>query len=282
MTAPEKKPRNPGKAAAPRLRLRQSDQGTPPPEGLQAASWEEVALADINAEDLAFQYRFPSELRSLKASLESEGQREPIDLIGKKPYRIVDGFRRVLAATALRWPTIKAFVHRNISDDDAYRIAFTKNVVRRNLSPLERAQAMVVAMRKRGLKEGQLRDAFGLSEKQVKRYLELLDFPEPIKRILDGDVITMAHAKALAAFGIADEAEKWRKRIQAEALNARALVAVLVKERGKKVLGRPKTYMRRAGGRIHMFAFTMSKDAPKDERDKVVKLLREAIEALKG
>lgn len=281
MTALEKQPESAGKAA-PRLRLRQSDGGNPAPDGLRAASWEAVALADIDSKDLAFQYRFPAEFRSLKESLKNEGQREPIDLIGKRPYRIVDGFRRVLAATALNWPTIKAFVHRNLSDDDAYRIAFTKNVVRRNLTPLERAQAMVVAMRKRGLKEGQLRDAFGLSEKQVKRYLELLDFPEPIKKILDGDAITMAHAKALAAFGITDDAEKWRKRILAEGLNAKSLRALLMRERGKRPGGRPKTYMRRVGSRVRMYAFTIGKDAPKAEREKVVQLLQEAIDALKG
>ena len=186
------------------------------PPGIQTASWEDVSLADIDTSDLAFQYRFPSEVASIRQSLQAEGQREPIDLVGKRPFQVVDGFRRIMAASELGWTKVKAFVHGELPADEAYRIAFTKNVVRRNLRPLERAQAMIVALKKRGLTEAQLRTAFGISEKQVKRYLALLEFAAPIQQILDGEVVTMAHAKALADFGVGDDALQWKQRIQAE------------------------------------------------------------------
>jgi ParB/RepB/Spo0J family partition protein len=250
--------------------------------GIQAPAWEEVPLSRIALSDLTFQYRFPSETASLQESLRTEGQREPVDLVGGPGFRIVDGFRRVTAASALNWPTIKAFVHRDVSEEEAYRIAFTKNVVRRNLSPLERAQAILVAMKKRGLSQGQLREAFGISDKQVRRYLELLEFPPSIQRILDGDVVTMAHARALARYGVASEAEQWKRRIEDDRLDARALVRFLTKEKGKRPVGRPRQYMRREGNRVRMYAFLIGKDAPRDEREKVVKLLLEAVELLKG
>jgi ParB/RepB/Spo0J family partition protein len=245
---------------------------------------EEVALADIDVTDLEFQYRFPSNISALRSSLESEGQREPIDLVGTRPpYRIVDGFRRVLAATALRWPTVKAFVHRRLSADDAYRIAFTKNVVGRNLSPIERAQAMLLAMQKRGLKEPELGQAFGISRKQVRRYLDLLTLSEPLQRILDGDVVTMAHAKTLAAYGIVNDANEWRTRIRNEKLDARTLARLLAKEKGKiRGAGRPKVYMRREGNAVRMYPFTIGKDSPKAEREAVVRLLQGAIDLLKA
>jgi ParB/RepB/Spo0J family partition protein len=256
--------------------------GGSPPDGLAPGSWESVRLGDIDTRDQAFQYRFPSEVETLEHSLRTEGQREPVDLIGRKPYRIVDGFRRILAAAHLGWPAVKAFVHRDMTEDDAYRIAFTKNVVRRNLSPLERAQALFVAMRKRGLREEQLREAFGISEKQVRRYLELLRFPDAIKRILDGAVVTMAHAKALAAYQVTADAETWRKRIESERLDAKALRRILARAAGKKPLGRPKAYMQRQGNRVRMYAFSIGRESPRDEREKVIRLLQDAIELLKG
>jgi ParB/RepB/Spo0J family partition protein len=258
----------------------QADEISHSPAGIQTSSWEEVALADIDREDLAFQYRFPSEIATLRLSLEAEGQREPIDLLGKKPYRIVDGFRRIAAATALRWETIKAFVHRDVSEEEAYRIAFTKNVVRRNLSPLERAQAILVAMKKRGLKISDLDEAFGISEKQVKRYLELLKFPDSIQKILDGEVVTMAHARALAKYGVGDDADKWRRRIQSDHLDARVLVRLLTEEKGKRPIGRPKRYMKREGDRVRMYGFLVGKDSSKEEKERVVKLLRDVIDLL--
>jgi ParB/RepB/Spo0J family partition protein len=251
------------------------------PPGIQTASWEDVSLADIDTSDLAFQYRFPSEVASIRQSLQAEGQREPIDLVGKRPFQVVDGFRRIMAASELGWTKVKAFVHGELPADEAYRIAFTKNVVRRNLRPLERAQAMIVALKKRGLTEAQLRTAFGISEKQVKRYLGLLEFPEPIQKILDGEVVTMAHAKALADFGVGDDAPQWKQRIEAERLTARALVRILTSSKGRKPAGRPKLYMRRNGSRIRMYAFTIGKDAPRDDRERVVRLLQEAIDLLK-
>ena len=249
-------------------------------EGLSQKGWEEVDLADLDLEDASFQYRFPSNIGDLRASLEAEGQREPIDLTGKKPHRVIDGFRRVRAVQALEWPSIKAFVHRGISEEDAFRLAFTKNVVRKNLSPMEKANAIYLAQ-KRGVKKTELAEAFGLSEKQLGRYLKLLAFPKHVQKLLDGKTVTMAHAKVLADFAVRD-AEKWKKRIQEEGLDSRALKALLTKELGKKPAGRKKLYMKRAKDRVRFYPFTIGKDAPKAEKEKVIKVLEEAIQVLKG
>lgn len=252
------------------------------PAGLNVRSWEAVPISEIDVNDTAFQYRMSTEVPSLGLSLEREGQREPIDLGEGPPYRVIDGFRRVRAATELGWATVKAFIHHGLTDEEAYRIAFTKNVVRRNLSPLERAQAMVVAMRKRRIQKGELAATFGISEKQVKRYLDLMDFPKEIIEILDGQTVSMAHARALASFGVQEDACKWKDRIRNEGIDARTLVRLLSKEKGKKQLGRPRTYMRHVGNVLRVYSFTIGADASKDERDRVVRLLRDAVEFLDG
>src|SRR5260221_11689245 len=101
-------------------------------------NWEAVNLADINLADHTFQYRFVATTADLRRSLETDGQEEPVDLLRGtgKPFRIIDGFRRCAAALELGWSTIKAFVH-DFDDDKAMRYAFTKNWVRKGLSPME-------------------------------------------------------------------------------------------------------------------------------------------------
>ena len=86
-------------------------------DGLKATEVLDISLEEIN-EDRTLQYRLTANIGDLKHSLQQEGQQEPIDLTGSKPYRIIDGFRRVEASKALGWPTIKALIHKGLSDEE--------------------------------------------------------------------------------------------------------------------------------------------------------------------
>jgi ParB/RepB/Spo0J family partition protein len=250
-----------------------------PAPGLEVASWEQVALSDVNLEDQTFQYRLSANVGEIRRSLHTDGQEEPIDLLGpSKPYRIIDGFRRCAAARDLGWPTIKAFVHKSLKEEAAFRLAFTKNVVRRNLAPMEKAHALWVAQ-KRGFKKNELQTAFGISEKQVVRYLELLTFPAAVQRCLDGKLITMAHAKVLADFHV-DDVSRWRKRVEDDGLDAKQLKKLLSKETGRRIPGRKKLYLRATKDGLRVYPFAVNGDTPRGEREKIAKLLKEALEYL--
>src|SRR3972149_4719217 len=126
-------------------------------DGLKATQVQDIPLDDIKADESGFQYRLSANLGDLKHSLAQEGQKEPIDLTGSKPYRIIDGFRRVAAVQALGWPTVKGLVHKGISDEEAHKLAFIKNVVRKNLSPMDKANAIYQA-KQRGMKAAELNE----------------------------------------------------------------------------------------------------------------------------
>ena len=242
-------------------------------------SVETVPLSEIQMEDATFQFRFSSSGTAVLSSLEHETHRQPIDLLGvEPPYRIVDGFRRIAAARALAWDSIQAFVHRGIDDNEAMRIAFTKNVVRRNLSALEKANAILHA-RKQGLKRRQIAALFGLSERQVNRYQEILRLPDHIQNICGDGTVSMAHAKALADFQVTNPKE-WRKRIQEEKLDAKSLRRVLAQTRGALVKGRPRVFFREEKNRMRFHRFSISLDAPAAEKERVVTALRRAIQLL--
>jgi ParB family chromosome partitioning protein len=212
--------------------------------------------------------------------LTQEGQKEPIDLTGSKPYKIIDGFRRVGAISALGWNSVKAFVHKGISEEDAHKLAFIKNVVRKNLGPMEKANAIHQALQ-RGRKMAELKEYFGLSEKQLKRYEALLEFSPEIQKLLDKEDLSMGHAKVLSDFK-AKNLDEWVSKIDNQELSAKQLKRELKKATGAKLPGRQKLYIKKEGNGIRVYPFTINKDAPEKEREKVIGLLQEAIEVLKG
>lgn len=248
--------------------------------GLEVA-WESVGLEEIDFEDQTYQYRLSTAAGDLKRSLEEDGQGEPIDLLkgSGKPYKIIDGFRRYAVAKELGWPTIKAFVH-DIDEDKALRLAFTKNVRRKNLLPMDRANALWTAQKK-GLKQEVLTETFGITERQVQRYLDLTKFPMGVQKVLDGKIVSMAHAKLLADFEVSSP-ESWKKRIEEEDLSAKELKKALRKEAGKKTPGRKKLYLKQTKTSLRVYPFAVGEDTPQAEKAKIAKLLRDAIAFLEA
>ena len=243
-------------------------------------NWEPVNLDEIDFEDHTFQYRLATSTADLRRSLEQEGQEEPVDLLKgfRKPYRIIDGSRRCTAARELGWKSIKAFIH-DMDEEKALRFAFTKNVVRKDLTRMERANALWVAQKK-GFARLELAAAFGISQSQVGRYLQLLEFAPELQRCIDGRVLTMAHAKVLADFGVKNPTD-WKDRVAKQGLDARSLKKLLRKEvAGKLQVGRKKHYLVRTKDGFRMYAFTLTKNTPHAERERMASLLLEALKIL--
>ena len=256
-------------------------EGLQEPKGLLSHEWEEVRLEDVDFADQTFQYRLSFAIADVKASLAREGQETPIDVTGRAPHRIIDGFRRAAAARDLGWSSIKAFVHRGMSDEEAFRLAFTKNVVRKNLTPVEKAHAMFLA-RQRGIEKEKLCDAFGLSQKQVERYLELAEFPDSIKAVLDGLTVTMAHARLLNEFKVRD-AEGWAKRIETERLDARTLRRLLAQKiERKRMAGRRKRFVWMGTNAIRFYPVKLSSASSEAERERLVGVLEATIKVIKS
>lgn len=239
-----------------------------------------VLLADIDSTDRSFHLGLPERDRDLRASLAAEGQRVPVDLLPGPPCRILDGYRRVAAARELGWRSVRAVVHTGLADEDAFRLAFLRNVVDRKLAPMERAGALGRACR-RGVAKAALARWCRLSEKQVGRYLELLDLPPAVQAILDGKVITMAAARLLAQAQVADPAA-WKLRIESERLAARELRRALRGEGRLRARGRPRTYLRCEEDQLRMYAWVLRRDASPVELQRAREALEDALRWLAG
>ena len=247
----------------------------------RSAAVVSVPIHDIALEDLTFQYRLGFSSADLKPSLEHDGQMEPVDLFGARPYRIIDGFRRTLAIRELGGTSVIALLHNDITEDDAHRLAFLKNVARKNLSPIEKANAIRQAC-KRGRTAEQISEDFGLSRKQLHRYELLLTLSKALQDLVDAGEVPMAHAKALGDFRIVGELVEWVDRIGANKWSAPELRRALRAAGGQRVPKQIRQYIKRGRGVLRVFPFRVSKAGPPEELNAAIRALRDGLEFLEN
>ena len=175
-----------------------------------------IPLDDIDCAHKRFQLRFPRDPAQLRKSLRSVGQRNPIKVMpGENGYLVIDGHSRVEQAKRLGWESVRVLLFPMMSDSEAIQLAWQSNVVRRNLSCVERANAIVMGLR-RGLTLDEVANALDITRRTAQRYIEI---PERLLRYVDGKIVTMAHAKVLldvVSRLSAASLEEWINRIRSQ------------------------------------------------------------------
>ncbi len=139
------------------------------------------------------------ELEALAASIKAHGVLQPV-LVRPKDngYELVAGERRWRAAQRAGLTEIPAVI-RPCSDDEVLALALIENLQRKDLNPLEEAQAYRTLIDRFGLTQEQIAQQVGKSRAAIANTLRLLSLPEPIKQALWEGAITEGHARALLA-----------------------------------------------------------------------------------
>jgi len=247
-------------------------------DGLRDAVIESVPIDQIDASDVTFQYRFTTDTHGLRDAIAREGQLEPLDLTDSKPHRIIDGFRRLAAIRELGWPTARAIVRRNVSIEAANQIAFDKNVVRKNLRPIEMANAIRLA-RDRGCKLNAIAKQFGMSEKQVRRYDALLALPTALQHTVDEGALSMAHAAVLAKFNGINVVE-WADRVRGSNWSASDLRQKLRNDQKPILQGRRREYIRSTADEVRGYSWRLNGDSSAVELDRAIAAHERALKTL--
>lgn len=238
---------------------------------------EDVSLSHIALDNKRYQPRISMTYFDIRRSLQRVGQLDPIELLGPKPFTILDGFRRCYAARDLGWTTIKCRIHAGLTDAEALQLAFTRNNGRKNFSSMDKANAMRMA-EKLGQSRSAIADMFGLSQKQVGRYLALAALPAHIQSLIDDDWITMAHAHLLYIHGVGNLAETV-SLIKQERLTVPQLRHVLRKTLGKlgpSRAARARIYIRQEAGHLRFYAGCLSLKSPHRELERALATCIEA------
>jgi len=139
----------------------------------------------------------PAELESLAESIRAHGVLQPLILrkAGGR-HQIIAGERRLRASKIAGLTEVPA-VTRTADDTQMLALALVENIQRKDLGPMEKAEAFNRLGSVFGLTQEEMGRQTGLSRSAVANFVRLLDLPEAVKSLLRDGSLTMGHGRAL-------------------------------------------------------------------------------------
>ena len=111
---------------------------------------------------------------------------------------IVSGERRWRASQLADQATIPAYI-REVDDQALLEMAIVENIQRQDLNAIEVALSLQRLVDECRLTQDSLAERVGKKRSTVANYLRLLSLPPEVQAALKNDLISMGHAKAIAA-----------------------------------------------------------------------------------
>ena len=141
------------------------------------------------------------DLQELAASIEKHGVMQPIvvrpvDGDEQRPYEIIAGERRWRAAQLAGLTEIPAMV-RDLPDQVAIALALIENIQRQDLNPMDQAMALQRFHEEFGLSHQEIAETVGKARTTVSNLLRLLTLAEPVKDLMQQELLDMGHARAI-------------------------------------------------------------------------------------
>ena len=137
-------------------------------------------------------------------SVRERGVLQPIrvrELSDSEQYEIIAGERRWRAAKEVGLKEIPAIIVRQQSPEEAYIDALVENVVREDLNPIDRAEALSKIKVHLGAQstwdEVASSGMLGISRRQIFHLLGLTTLPDAVKEDIRSNVLTEKHGRAL-------------------------------------------------------------------------------------
>jgi ParB family chromosome partitioning protein len=183
-----------------------------------------LPLAEVHPNPRQPRRRFEPEAHAgLADSIKAQGVVQPV-LVRPRPsggYELIAGERRWRAAREAGLDTVPAVI-RAADDRDTLLLGLVENVAREALSPVEEARAYAVLVDEFGLALGEIGERVGRSKPSVSNRLRLLELPDEVLGMLDRQLLSEGHARAVLAVPDHDGRRKLAKRIVREGLSVRA------------------------------------------------------------
>lgn len=190
------------------------------------------------------------ELNELAESIRIHGVIQPLIVVKKgEHYEIVAGERRWRAAKIAGLKEVPVLI-RDYTEESAAEIALIENIQRKDLNPIEEAEAYKKLIDDYHLTQEALSERLSKSRTNITNSMRLLKLPKEVRDMLVRNEISTGHAKVL--LGLEDEkleiaiarqiAETKASVRDAEALVARAKTPNRPKDRNKKALPNETAY----------------------------------------
>ena len=173
-------------------------------------------------------------LQELADSIQQYGVLQPL-LVKKKDgyYEIIAGERRWRAAKIAGEDKVPVIV-RDFDENEIVEIALIENIQREDLSPIEEALAYQRLMKEHHLKQDQIAEKVSKSRAAITNSLRLLKLDPRVQDMLEEEMISTGHARALLAIHDGDLQYEIAVKVFDEKLSVRDI------EKMVKDLNRPK------------------------------------------
>lgn len=175
-------------------------------------------------------------LEELAASIKAQGLIQPVlvrplDTPGK--YEIVAGERRWRAGKMAGLSQIECIV-RKMDEYESMAIALIENLQREDLNPMEEARALGQIKEHFEITQEELADKIGKSRPAVTNSLRLLKLPERIQAMLEQNVLSAGHGRALLGIEDHKAIEFLADMVVAKGYNVRATEGLIKKFKTKE------------------------------------------------
>lgn len=140
-----------------------------------------------------------ADLRSLSDSIREQGILQPLVLRKQGlRFQVIAGERRLRAARMAGLKEVPAVI-REATDSQMLAWALVENIQRRDLGPLEKAEAFSRLSTTFSLTQEEMGRQTGLDRSTVSNLVRLLELPDPVKTMLRDGRLAMGHGRALLA-----------------------------------------------------------------------------------
>ncbi len=171
------------------------------------------------------------EITSLSESIKKYGVLQPLVVTRiekqtsegiRTEYELIAGERRLRACQKINFDKVPVII-RDPSTQEKLEIALIENVQRKNLNPMEKAEAYMRLKEEFGMLEREIGEMAGKSRESISNSLRLLNLPLNIKQALRNEQISEGHAKDLLSLDNEEDQNKMLKGILEEKWSVRRL-----------------------------------------------------------
>lgn len=164
-----------------------------------------------------------NELQELADSIKENGVFQPI-LVRKSlsGYELVAGERRLRASKLAGLKEIPVII-KDFNDKEMMEISLLENIQRKDLTPIEEANAYEQLIKKLNYTQDQLAKRIGKSRANVTNLLRLLTLPNEVQKLVSDSKLSYGQARTLLALDSEDKIIDLANRCVKEDLSVRQL-----------------------------------------------------------
>lgn len=160
-------------------------------------------------------------LQELADSIKQYGMLQPILVTPRDDfYEIIAGERRWRAAKLAGLNEVPVMI-RKYNENEVVEIALIENIQRDNLNPIEEAMAYKRLMEEFQLKQDEVATKVSKSRASITNSLRLLKLDPRVQKMLEEEMISTGHARALLAISNKDRQYEIAQKVFDEKLSVR-------------------------------------------------------------